>query len=127
MAPPRKALSKVVYKPDTQSTDEYTVIVNLEEFKKWKEGDTSIPLTEVVDSFQVFFSNQGTQGILGQASNQQLDSTFGTHKDIDVVLQLLDKGTAQQSDSIASQSGSAATNLSKGSFSMDTRGARNGN
>lgn len=28
---PRKSLTKVVYKPDTQSTDEFTVIVNLEE------------------------------------------------------------------------------------------------
>lgn len=70
----------------------------------------------------MFFSNQGSQGILGQASNQQLDSTFGTHKDVDVVEQLLKKGSAQHSDSLDSRSGQAATNIMKGSFNVDTRG-----
>jgi len=36
----------------------------------------------------------------------------------------LKKGTAQQSDSLNSRSGQAATNISKGSFAVDTRGNR---
>ena len=71
-------------------------------------------------AFSVFFSNQGTQGILGKASNQQLDSVFGTHKDVDVVEQLLHKGREQNSEGISS--GLGATNLAKGSFAVDTRG-----
>ncbi|TCD69230.1 hypothetical protein EIP91_008333 [Steccherinum ochraceum] len=114
MPPSRKSLTKVVYKPDSQSTDEFTVIVNSEEFKKWKEG-----------AFEIFFSNQGAQGLLGKASNQQLDAIFGTHKDTDVITQLLQKGTAQHSDSLDTRSGQAATNLTKGSFSVDTRGGKN--
>ncbi|KAH8094949.1 DUF1960-domain-containing protein [Cristinia sonorae] len=122
MAPNKKALTKVVYKPDSQSTDEFTAIVNLDEYKKWKEGDSTIPLTEVVDSFSVFFSNQGTQGILGKASNQQLENVFGTHKDIDVIEQLLKKGTAQAGEGLDQRSGQASLNINRGSFNVDTRG-----
>ncbi|KAJ2924609.1 hypothetical protein H1R20_g12480, partial [Candolleomyces eurysporus] len=43
-----RSVTKVIYKPDSQSTEEYTVIVDPSE--KWKAGDTTIPLTEVVDS-----------------------------------------------------------------------------
>ncbi|TFK99119.1 DUF1960-domain-containing protein [Pterulicium gracile] len=121
-----KSLSKVVFKPDTQSTNEYIVIVNSEEFKKWKEGvplfpDTSIPLAEVVDSFGVFHSGQGSQGLLGQVSNQELDSVFGTHKDIDVVEKILAEGRFQSGEGIKG-AGWGATNDSKGSGFVDTRG-----
>ena len=116
-----KSLSKVVYKPDTQSTNEYIVIVNSDEFKKWKDGDTSIPLAEVVDSFGVFHSGQGSQGLLGQVSNQELDSVFGTHKDVDVVEKILKEGRFQSGEGIKS-AGWGATNDSKGSAFVDTRG-----
>ncbi|KAF5322782.1 hypothetical protein D9619_000601 [Psilocybe cf. subviscida] len=91
-------LTKVVYKPDTQSTEEYTVIVNPEEYKKWIDGDTTIPLAQVVDSFKVFHSTQGSQGILGQASNQQLDTVFGTSNEDDVVEHILKNGKSQPHD-----------------------------
>ncbi|KAI0775386.1 DUF1960-domain-containing protein [Irpex lacteus] len=116
-----KSLTKVVYKPSTQSTDEFTVVVNPEEFKKWKEGGETIPLADVVDSFQIFFSNQGAQGILGKPSNQQLENVFGSHKDTDVVEQILKKGVAQAADGIKSSS-FGATNAGIGSVSVDTRG-----
>jgi ribosome maturation protein Sdo1 len=35
---------------------------------------------------------QGSQGILDGASNASLDNEFGTHKDDDVVAQILEKG-----------------------------------
>jgi len=116
-----KALSKVVYKPDSQSTDEYALIVNPEEYKKWKEGDTSIPLTEVVDSFQILFSNQGNQGILGTPSKQQLETIFGSSKDVDVALIILQKGTLKAADGITS---STNTNFARGGVSggIDTKG-----
>jgi hypothetical protein len=46
-------------------------------------------------AFTIFFSNQGSQGLLGQASNQQLDEAFGTHKDVDAMIALLQKGSEQ--------------------------------
>ncbi|KIP12798.1 hypothetical protein PHLGIDRAFT_123868 [Phlebiopsis gigantea 11061_1 CR5-6] len=115
-----KALTKVVYKPSTQSTDEFTIIVNHEEFKRWKDGGDTIPLVEVVDSFTVFFSNQGTQGILGQASKQQLENVFGTTRDDEVVRQVLEKGALQAGEGIKGNFGS--TNVTMGSLSVDSRG-----
>ncbi|WFD35127.1 hypothetical protein MCUN1_001976 [Malassezia cuniculi] len=85
-------VNKVVYKPDSQQTDEFIVLVHSELYDKWSKGDRTIPLADVVDSFEVFHCATGTQGILGKASNQQLDNVFGTHKDVDVVTQILEKG-----------------------------------
>ncbi|KII95036.1 hypothetical protein PLICRDRAFT_86454 [Plicaturopsis crispa FD-325 SS-3] len=116
-----KSLTKVVYKPDSQSTDEFIAIVNPEEYKKWKDGGDTIPLADVVDSFQVFHSGQGTQGILGKPSKQQLDTVFGTSKDIDVIEILLKKGSPQAGDGIAS-GGFATLNAARGSGVVDNKG-----
>ncbi|KAJ7068606.1 DUF1960-domain-containing protein, partial [Mycena amicta] len=105
--------SKVIYKPDSQSTEEFTVIVNTEEYKKWKAGGMSIPLADVVDSFQVFWSAQGAQGVLGKPSNQQLDTVFESHKDVDVVAIILEKGREQGTDGVAA-SAFTGSNPSRG-------------
>jgi len=114
-----KALTKVIYKPDTQSTDEYTVIVDPDEFKKWKNGDT-IPLAQVVDSFSIFHSVQGSQGILGTPSKQQLDTVFGTSKDVDVITHILQNGRERASD--AFDSVALHLNPSRGSTGQDVKG-----
>lgn len=116
-----KSLTKVVYKPDTQSTDEYIVFVNPAEYKKWKAGDKTIPLAEVVDSFKMFYSNQGAQGILGAPSKQQLDTIFGTTKDVDCMTQILEKGKDQAGNGI-SAGGMTATNAARGSFDNKGKG-----
>ncbi|EPQ59158.1 FYSH domain-containing protein [Gloeophyllum trabeum ATCC 11539] len=108
-----KHFTKVVYKPDTQSTDEFTVIVNPAEYKKWKEG-------EVVDSFDIFFSNQGSQGILGKPSKQQLENVFGVSKDVDVIPIILKEGKEQAAEGI--NTGNVATNAAKGSAVVDNKG-----
>ncbi|KAJ6513455.1 DUF1960-domain-containing protein [Mycena sanguinolenta] len=102
--------SKVIYKPDSQSTEEFTCIVNAQEFKKWKEG-----------AFQVFVSSQGAQGVLGKPSNQQLDAVFQTHKDVDVVSIILKEGREQATDGVTSTT-FTGTNASRGN--NDTRGGR---
>ena len=113
MAP---TLSKVIYKPDSQSTEEYTVIVNPEEFTKWKAGDTTIPLVNVVDSFTVFHSIQGSQGKLGTASKQQLDTVFGTHKEDEVVRYVLEHGKEQGGEGIRPNNQFGSTNVTRGGF-----------
>ncbi|KAF8640017.1 hypothetical protein AX17_001261 [Amanita inopinata Kibby_2008] len=116
-----KSLSKIIYKPDTQSTDEFIVIVNSPQYRKWKAGDTTIPLADVVDSFAVFHSGQGSQGLLGKPSNQQLDTVFGSTKDIDVVTTILAKGREQASEGIQSSTFNS-TNPTRGSAVIDSRG-----
>ncbi|KAI0070503.1 DUF1960-domain-containing protein [Panus rudis PR-1116 ss-1] len=102
------AISKVVYKPDHTRSDEYIVIVHPEEYKKWKEA------------FDVFHSTQGAQGLLGRPSKQQLENDFGSSRDDEVVAAILEKGKEETSGGIAT--GTVATNLSKGSFAVDTKG-----
>ncbi|KDN40888.1 DUF1960-domain-containing protein [Tilletiaria anomala UBC 951] len=87
-----KDFKKVVYKYDSQSLDEFQVIVNGDEYEKWIKGDKTIPLTDVVDSFDVFITGQGKEGLMGRASKQQLENVFGTSKSTDVILQILEKG-----------------------------------
>jgi hypothetical protein len=72
-------------------------------------------------AFQVLHSNQGAQGLLGKPSNQQLDTVFGSHKDIDVVTVVLEKGSAQHGKGIRN-SDFGATNSAHGSQSIDSRG-----
>ncbi|KAL5527809.1 hypothetical protein ACEPAG_6610 [Sanghuangporus baumii] len=109
-----KALTKVVYKPNTQSTEEFVMIVNGPEYKKWKEG-------EVVDSFKVFHSATGHTGHLGEASKQQLENTFGTSKDIDVATKLLKEGSAQAGESFDDDH--VVKNLGAGDIRLDNRGS----
>ncbi|BGP21789.1 hypothetical protein JCM10295v2_000664 [Rhodotorula toruloides] len=76
---------KVVYKPDSQSTDEWIVIVG-------DLADRSIPLVEVVDSFDVFHTGQGSQGVLVRASKQELENIFSTTNEDEIVQIVLEKG-----------------------------------
>jgi len=118
-----KNVTKVVYKPDTQSTDEYIIIVDPVQFKKWKSGDKTIPLADVVDSFEIFYSTQGSQGLLGRPSNQQLENQFGTSKDIDVVELLLERGKEQASEGFHSSGGVfSGKNATRGSANLDSKG-----
>ncbi|KAF2100310.1 DUF1960-domain-containing protein [Rhizodiscina lignyota] len=86
--------SKVHFKGDN---DDFVIIVqDIEQVKKWKE-DKSIPLVDVVDSFDVFCTHkQGVQGKLDRASNAELENEFGTHKEDDVVKMILEKGNLQE-------------------------------
>ncbi|RDX53867.1 DUF1960-domain-containing protein [Lentinus brumalis] len=115
-----RELTKVVYKPSVEGNEEFIVIVNPEEYKRWKEGGTTIPLVEVVDSYEIFWSNQGAQGLLGRPSKQQLENAFGTSKDDEVIKQILEKGKEESGKGI--RTGDGATNLSKGSAAVDTKG-----
>lgn len=61
-------------------------------------------------AFKIFHSATGSQGLLHEPSKQQLDTTFGTHKDIDVVEQILNKGKVQQSDGFKTGGGISSRN-----------------
>lgn len=103
--------------------------MNGDEYKKWKAGDTTIPLADVVDSFQVFHTGQGTQGIMGHPSKQQLDTCFGTHTDTDVVEIILKEGELQAASEYqpsASVSGANRLILSTTSLFCTSSAAKDG-
>ncbi|GAA5890281.1 hypothetical protein JCM8208_002763 [Rhodotorula glutinis] len=130
---PMKSYHKAVYKPDSQSTDEWILIVgDVAAAEKWKGGDryvllllvpptrrhssssrrhflrldadclplshSSIPLVDIVDSFDVFHTGQGSQGILARPSKQELETVFETTKEDDIVEIILTKGQIKSSD-----------------------------
>lgn len=59
---------------------------------------SSIPLVSVVDSFDVFHTGQGSQGLLQRPSKQELETVFGTTKEDEIVEIVLTKGTIKSSD-----------------------------
>ncbi|KAI0307000.1 DUF1960-domain-containing protein [Multifurca ochricompacta] len=111
-----KSITKVVFKPDTNASDVFLVIVNPVEYKKWKDG------VNVLDSYEILSSNQGPQGLLRRPSKQELDNVFGTHTDVDVIQQILEKGKEETGEGIASGKW-GNKNDSKGSaFLVDSKG-----
>ena len=88
-------ITRVVYKADPMSTDEYIVIVNSEAYVSWRNGDKTIPLADVVESFQIMTSGQGQQGIMGQVSKQQMHAVLATKKEDEAIVKLLEQGTMQ--------------------------------
>ncbi|KAK3049674.1 hypothetical protein LTR09_009096 [Extremus antarcticus] len=79
--------------------DDFVVIVESKEaVQNWKT-DKSIPLAQVVDGWKIFITHkQGNTGILDTASHSTLENEFGTHKDDDVVTQILEKGSVLESE-----------------------------
>jgi len=76
------------------------VFVNEQEYNNWKGGDTSIALALVVDSFDIFSSGQGSQGVLGKISKQTMETVFETKKEDDAVKKILELGTLKSGDGI---------------------------
>jgi Shwachman-Bodian-Diamond syndrome (SBDS) protein len=64
--------------------------------QKWR-ADKTIPLVDVVSSFDVFVTNKhGTQGTLNRASKGVMENEFGTSKEDDVVKKILEDGAVQE-------------------------------
>jgi len=59
---------------------------------------SSIPLVDIVDSFDVFHTGQGSQGILARPSKQELETVFETTKEDEIVEIILTKGQIKSSD-----------------------------
>ncbi|KAF2662505.1 shwachman-Bodian-diamond syndrome protein [Lophiostoma macrostomum CBS 122681] len=79
--------------------DDFIIFVDsAEAVQNWK-NDSSVPLAQVVNGWKIFVTHkQGTQGILDAASNSDLENQFGTHREEDVVKQILEQGTVQDVD-----------------------------
>ncbi|CAB76055.1 SDO1-like protein C21C3.19 [Schizosaccharomyces pombe] len=83
--------TRVCYQPE--DTTFIIIASNGPDVMRWRK-DKTVPLTEIVDSFQVFTTsnNKGNEGQLITASKQELENTFGTSKDVDVVTKILTDG-----------------------------------
>ncbi|KAJ6264409.1 hypothetical protein Dda_0555 [Drechslerella dactyloides] len=94
--------------------EDFIVLVeNADTLSKWKK-DSSTPLVDVVDGFDVFTTRKhGAQGVLEKPSNGTLEDAFGTTKTDDIIPVILREGSVQTSSSAARES---STNDSIGSM-----------
>ncbi|KAI9143548.1 ribosome maturation protein [Paraphysoderma sedebokerense] len=87
---------KVVYHDRKVTTEEFFVITNPGMVQKWKT-DKTIPLVEVVQSFDIFqHGTGGHEGVATRPSKQTLLDVFGTKNETEVVEWLLLHGTVQR-------------------------------
>ncbi|KAK4237141.1 ribosome maturation protein [Achaetomium macrosporum] len=85
---------KVHYKGNDE--DFVVFIDSTEDYQKWL-SDKSVPLAQVVSSFKVFTTHRhGAQGMLEGASKAMLENEFGTSKEDEAVLKILEKGSLQE-------------------------------
>jgi len=104
-------LTKVLYSIDNE--DFIVIAHSAEILSNWKK-DSSIPLSDVVESFKIFTTHkQGAQGILDTASKGSLDSAFGGIKEDEILQKILKEGKVQTSETRARES---STNDSIGSM-----------
>ncbi|KAF1818682.1 shwachman-Bodian-diamond syndrome protein [Dissoconium aciculare CBS 342.82] len=79
--------------------DDFIVFVeSAKAVQDWKK-DKTIPLAQVVNGWKVFVTHKhGNQGILDTASKSSLENEFGTSKEDDVVAQIIEKGSINESE-----------------------------
>ncbi|CCF47281.1 shwachman-Bodian-Diamond syndrome protein [Colletotrichum higginsianum] len=88
--------TKVHYKG--QEDDFIVFVEDVELFKKWKT-DKSVPLAHFISSYKIFVTHkQGNQGTFDAASKSTLENEFGTSVDDKVIIQILEKGEAQNAE-----------------------------
>lgn len=78
-------LSQVIYRPPTHPSQshhpaEFIVYVDLEAYSKWKAGDSSIPLVDILASSKdpVLVLPHGQTGIRSHPSKQELAEALGS-------------------------------------------------
>ncbi|CAJ0642133.1 15879_t:CDS:2 [Entrophospora sp. SA101] len=88
--------TKIIFKSN-DSHEEFFVFGNPDLVLKWRK-DQTIPLVDVVQSFDVYETvNGGNQGIAGRPSKQRLENTFGTSDTTQVITHILQHGNVHNS------------------------------
>jgi hypothetical protein len=82
----------------------------------------SFPPLSKKTAYSVYHTGQGTQGLQKKPSNQQLDTIFGTHKDVEVVEFILKNGKIQHGDIDSKGFFAPVMNSTRGNSIVDVRG-----
>lgn len=61
--------------------------------KKYKDNDTTIPLIDILSIYKIFTNRQGgVEGVLDEASKQELQSEFGTKNADEIIKKIVNEG-----------------------------------
>ncbi|KAI5817382.1 ribosome maturation protein [Pyronema omphalodes] len=87
-------VTKVIY--DGKNGQSFVAMVDsVTDLENWKK-DSSVPLAQVVSTFQVFTTHQqGHQGLLDAVPNSLLENEFGTVKQEECIKHILKNGSTQ--------------------------------
>ncbi|CAN3373492.1 hypothetical protein DIURU_003048 [Diutina rugosa] len=80
----------VFYKGKDQ--DFSVIIENKAAVEKFRKGDHSLPLIDIVGIYKVFVSQRGTEASDDEASKQDLENEFGTSNRDEVIKKILTEG-----------------------------------
>lgn len=76
---------KIFYKGE--QSDFVVFIENPDLVKKYKGGDSTLPLIDIVSIYKVFVNRQGgVEGVLDEASKEELQNEFGKDANVDAVI-----------------------------------------
>lgn len=72
---------------------------NPEEIKKYRSGDKTVPLIDIVSIYKVFINRQGgVEGVLDEASKAELHNEFGPKANVDDVIKLILEESSDKHD-----------------------------
>ena len=74
---------KLTYTPKNASANDHpstmVLLVDEDAFDKYAAGDKTIPLAQIVDSYEILkFEKPGKEGTLGKPAKVELEAVFGT-------------------------------------------------
>ncbi|KAK9765147.1 hypothetical protein K7432_006757 [Basidiobolus ranarum] len=94
------ATQQVVFSDKEKSNSEFFIYIHPEIYTQWKT-DKSIPITRVVQAFNIYITRNGSStGVAETPSNQELENVFGTSNDTAVVEHILNHGTVKGNSGI---------------------------
>jgi hypothetical protein len=71
------------------------LMVDVQSYELWNKDRTSVPIADVVDSYDVLKYESGRSGIINKASKSELDATFGTTNVDKIIEFMLEHGHLQ--------------------------------
>ncbi|KAF8004476.1 hypothetical protein OXX80_003220 [Metschnikowia pulcherrima] len=79
-------------------SDFVVFIEDPEVLAKYKAGDTTLPLIDVVSIYKIFVNRQGgVEGVLDEASKEEIQNEFGNKANVDSAIKIiLEKGEDKQ-------------------------------
>lgn len=90
-------MQQLVYTPgDKQTSNDQlstmVLMVDVPMYEKYKKDKSSVPMVNVVDSFDVLRYNNGKSGTLVRPSKAELEHVFGTSNEDEIVKIMLENG-----------------------------------
>lgn len=106
---------KIFYKGSHES--DFVIFVEDNDLvQKYKKGDTTIPLIDIISIYKVFVNRQGgSEGVLDEASKQELNQEFGKSDIDEIIKKILNNGTDKHSSNLSRGGSSLNDSIGSGS------------